>query len=202
MKPLTPTTPSVIMLVGIPGAGKTTFAEHFAKTFSTPYLNPRTISRQAGIGVDKAEKVSDLLFDELLKTDRTILFEGPTETKAERAEVIKHAQHAGYHTVLVWVQTEPVEAQRRATRKRQNSTPLTADEFKNAFHYFEAPLPTEKPVVISGRHTYASQLKVVLKNIARDRPATRATPAPRPAPRPGLQAKGPHSKTRRNIIIS
>jgi len=191
MKPLTPTTPHVIMLVGIPGAGKTTFAEHFAKTFAAPYLNPRAVSRQVGIGVDKAEQVTLILLNELLKTERTLIYEGPTDTKIERAEVVKLAKHAGYHTLVVWLQTEPLEAKRRATKKQQDGTPLSSAEFQNAVSYFQAPLTSEKPVVISGRHTYATQLKAVLKNLARSRPDTQVPPAP----------EQPIVRSGRNIII-
>jgi predicted kinase len=177
MKPLTPSTPHVIMMVGIPGAGKTTFAEHFAKTFSAPYLNPRSLAYEAGIGVDKAEKAVEVLLSEFLKNERSIVYEGPTETKVERAELIAIAKKAGYQTLIVWVQTEPLEAKRRAMRKQQPGTPLTADEFDNAFAYFQAPTEAEKPVVISGRHTYATQLKAVLKNLARTRPGIQVQPS-------------------------
>lgn len=174
MKPLTPTTPHIIMMVGIPGAGKTTFAERFAKTFSAPYLNPRALSHQAGISVDKAEAATQSFLEELLKTDRTLLYEGPVETKAERLEVIKQAKKAGYQTLLVWVQTEPLEARRRAMRRQQEGRPLSSEEFENAVAYFQAPEANEKPVVVSGRHTYTTQLKAVLKNLAlHHRPETR-----------------------------
>lgn len=191
MKPLTPTTPHVIMMVGIPGAGKTTFAEHFAKTFSAPYLNPRAISSQVGIGVDKAKKVTEHLLHELLKTNSTVVYEGPTETRAERAEVLKQAKKAGYQTLLVWVQTEPLEAKRRATKKQPSVTPLSSKEFDNTVNYFQGPLPNEKPVVISGRHTYATQVKAVLKKLARDSPGTHMPPTP----------EQPIVRSGRNIIV-
>jgi len=192
MKPLTPTTPHIIMMVGIPGAGKTTFAERFAKTFSAPYLNPRGLSHKAGISIDKAESATQVFLEELLKTNRTLLYEGPVETKAERIEVIKQAKKAGYQTLLVWVQTEQLEARRRAMRRQQEGRPLSADEFENALAYFQAPEANEKPVVISGRHTYATQLKTVLKNLAvNHRPST-------PIP----LATGPSTpRSGRNIVI-
>jgi len=193
MKPLTPLTPHIIMMVGIPGAGKTTFAERFAKTFSAPYLNPRSLSHQTGIAVNEAEAVTQLFLDELLKTNRTLLYEGPVETKAERAEVLKQAKQAGYQTLLVWVQTEPLEARRRAMRRQQDGTPLSSEEFDNAVAYFESPLPNEKPVVISGRHTYATQLKVVLKNVAQNRPDIYTPPPASP--------KNPTAPSGRNIVV-
>jgi predicted kinase len=179
MKPLTPSMPHVIMMVGIPGAGKTTFAEHFAKTFSAPYLNPRTLSFSENIAVDVAKKVTNAFLGELLKTNRTLLYEGPTETRAERTAIIAQAKKAGYRTLLVWVQTEPVEAKRRATRRTESNTHMNAVDFKNSLETFQVPAETERFIVISGRHTYATQLKTVLKNLVREQPATQVPPAPR-----------------------
>jgi gluconate kinase len=177
-------------MVGIPGSGKTTFAEHFAKTFQAPYINPGSIAEKIGLDADATEKVTLLLFEELLKTNRTLVYEGSTFTKAQRSELTKHVAKAGYKTVTVWVQTEPYEAKRRATRKL-NPLALSSDEYENAVRRFENPTAAEKPVVISGKHTYTTQLKTVLKHLTRNAPETQIPPAPQqPIVRPG-----------RNIII-
>jgi shikimate kinase len=190
MKPLTPTTPHVIMMVGIPGSGKTTFAEHFAKTFQAPYINPGTISEEIGLDADATEKVTKLLFDELLKTNRTLIYEGSTFTKSQRFELIKHVSKAGYETLLVWVQTEPYEAKRRATHKTKAGA-LSSEDFDEIFQGFQNPSAAEKPVVISGKHTYTTQLKTVLKHLSRNAPDTQVPPAP----------QQPIVRTGRNIII-
>lgn len=190
MKPLTPTIPHVIMMVGIPGSGKTTFAEHFAKTFHAPYINPSRIAIDIRLDAVATEKVIMLLFEELLKTDRTLLYEGSNLSKAQRFELTKRFTKAGYKTITVWVQTEPFEAKRRATHKL-NPLALTSAEYEEAVRRFEKPTAIEKPVVISGKHTYTTQLKTVLKHLARHAPETQVPPAPpQPTVRPG-----------RNIII-
>jgi len=178
MKPLTPTTPHVIILVGIPGSGKTTFAEHFAKTFHAPYINTPGIEATVGINKAAALKVTELLFDELLKTQRSLVYEGPTENSAERLALSKYVAKAGYKSLIVWVQTDPQEAKRRAT-KRSKVGALSPSEFDAAYAQFMPPIGNEKPAVISGKHTYATQLKVVLKHIAGTRPATSITSEPR-----------------------
>ena len=181
MKPLTPTAPHVIIMVGIPGAGKTTFAEHFAKTFHAPYINPRDIISQTGIDGDAAVKVTKVLLDELLKTNRTLMYEGATDTKLQRQAVIQEVTKAGYKTLLVWVQTESAEAKRRATKPQKNVVTLSEAGFDESIRRFQPPLAVESPVVISGKHTYATQLKVVLKNLAIARPDTPPIIPPRPS---------------------
>lgn len=188
MKPLTPTTPHVIIMVGIPGAGKTAFAEHFAKTFQAPYINPREIMAHSGIDADATEKVTKLFFNELLKTNRTLIYEGPTATRLQRQAVIKQVSRTGYKPLIVWVQTESVEAKRRATKKQKEGTPLSPAQFDAHLKRFQSPVVLERPIVISGKHTYATQLKVVLKHLAGPRPET-------PVP------ERPHPPTGRNITV-
>ncbi|MBC7564964.1 ATP-binding protein [Candidatus Saccharibacteria bacterium] len=191
MKPLTPNTPHVIIMVGIPGSGKTTFAEHFAKTFRAPYINPRDIS-ELTIDAEATEKVTKLLFGELLKTNRTLIYEGSTYMKTQRMALKNMVTKAGYKALFVWVQTDPAESKHRATKKQKNRN-LSAAAFDAAFRQFQNPSESEKPIVISGKHTYATQLKAVLKRLSTvPRPETPSQPVVHSQPRivPG-----------RNIII-
>lgn len=172
MKPLTPNTPHVIIMVGIPGSGKTTFAEHFAKTFDAPYINPRIISEMIGSDAETTEKITKLLFDELLKTNTTLIYEGSTYMRTQRMALENMVTKAGYKPLLVWVQTDPAESKHRATKKQKGTTSLTSAQFDAALRQFQNPSETEKPVVISGKHTYPTQLKAVLMRLASPRPQT------------------------------
>lgn len=178
MKPLIPNTPHVIIMVGIPGAGKTTFAENFAKTFHAPYINPRSISDLTGIDDEATEKVTKLLFDELLKTRHTLIYEGSTFAKAQRQALEQMVTKAGYRTLLVWVQTDPFEAKRRATKKQTDGSHISPGVFDDAVTQFQNPSEAEKPVVISGKHTYTTQLRTVLKRLAGVQPNTPPKPEP------------------------
>jgi predicted kinase len=188
MKPLTTATPHVIIMVGIPGAGKSAFAEHFAQTFQAPLISVSRLMQAGGVDATTATTLSTVLLEELLKTQRTLIFDGPTYTKASRIDLVRYISKAGYQPLLVWVQTESVEARRRATKKRQDNTQLAPDEFDAAIKRFTPPTATEKPVVISGKHTYASQLKIVLKRLAGQA-------------RPPTPDDLPRSRSTRNIIL-
>lgn len=183
MKPLTPATPHLIIMVGIPGSGKTTFAEHFAKTFGAPIVQQKQLQLQGSIDSDQALAVSELFLDELLKTGRTLIYDGATYQKKQRQALVKKATTAGYTPLLVWVQTESVEAKQRATRRIRDGLSLSEDEFDAAIRSFSPPTVQEKCTVISGKHTYTSQLKVVLKQLAGTRPEPTEPAAPRIRPR-------------------
>lgn len=175
MKPLTPTTPHVIVMVGIPGAGKTHFAAHFSKTFQAPFIDSRAVEIH-GASDEASLALTDYFMGELLKTQRTVLFEGPTHNRNYRHELVKTIREAGYKPLLVWVQTETGEAKRRSTKRNGTYTPDGFDDMLKRFH---APAVTEKPIVISGKHTYASQVKIILKHLAGESRPEPTKPEPR-----------------------
>lgn len=180
MKPLTPASPHAIIMVGIPGSGKSTFAEHFADTFQAPIINESRLAYEASLSEQQAEAVSNIVLQEILKTQRTFLIEPHNLTKTKRANLVHTVTKAGFRPLLVWVQTESLEAKRRALKPLPAGSGLTSDEFDTLFKKFNAPSISEKVVVISGKHTYATQLKVVLKQLAGERPETTITAPSRP----------------------
>lgn len=180
MKPLTPASPHAIIMVGIPGSGKSTFAEHFAETFQAPIINESRLAFEADLNAAQTVAVSRSLLKEVLKAKRTFLFEAANSTRKTRSLFINQITKAGYKPLIVWVQTESLESKRRALKKLPNGSGLLGDEFDEIVRKFEAPLPKDSPIVISGKHTYATQLKVVLKHLAGSRPAEPITP---PSPR-------------------
>lgn len=166
MKPLTPASSHAIVMVGIPGSGKSTFAEHFAETFQAPIVSATKLKNDFNLSVADAERLAKTILDEYLKTHRTILIDGGFEKKTKRAELMRTLLKAGYRPLLVWAQTDSVEAKRRATKAYPQGSGLNDDEFMRDLKAFQAPSAQEKPIVISGKHTYATQLKIVLKQLA------------------------------------
>lgn len=166
MKPLTPASPHVIIMVGIPGSGKSTFAEHFAETFQAPIINHSKLKNEFGLSEEAVLTLRNHFLNEYIKTHRTILLDGGMNRKADRADVMRRLVKAGYHPLVVWVQTDANEARRRATKDYPNGSNLSTDSFDVELKKFQAPAATEKPIVMSGKHTYATQLKIVLKQLA------------------------------------
>lgn len=177
MKPLTPTTPHVIIMVGIPGSGKTHFAEHFAKTFSAPYVNQAALKQISDTTDTHAAELSNYVLEELLKTHRTIIYEGPTHLRSVRQALIRKITNAGYEPFLVWVQTESSEAMHRTLKANRS---LDAQAYEALLKSFQRPAPSENAVVISGKHTYSSQVKMVLKRLSGNTRPEPEAPTKRP----------------------
>lgn len=178
MKSLQLHKPHLLVVVGLPGAGKSHFASQFSDNFSTPYLDInryKRLIRNNGI----TDTISNDVFHQLLKTNQTLLIEGVGETSDERKELLKVAKIHGYEVLYIWVQTEPATASQRATKSKEE--PISVDEFKKRSRRFENLNATELFVVVSGRHTYASQTRMVLNKLVAKKPETRVNPTSRPS---------------------
>ncbi len=176
MKSLTLSKPRLIVMVGIPGSGKSYFAEHFASTFKAPIVSFHRyryeLFNEPNFSEDECEiisRVANYMLDELLKTGRTIIYEGKSDTRNERLIIAKKSRAAGYEPLFVWVQTDPATAKRRAIKPSDGRPAMASDQFDASVKKFNIPHQIEKPVVISGKHTYASQLKIVLKRLVEPR---------------------------------
>ena len=175
------------MMVGLPGSGKSFFARQFADTFHTPYLDYNEIGPRAA-DATKANELTLFFLHEIAKTEQTFLFEGSSDTRANRTEFAKWARAQGYAPLFIWTQTDQATCLKRSLK----AGTLSRDDFADTVRDFSPPHPDEKPVVISGKHTYASQAKVVLAHLgAENRPAPQAQATIRPpevAPRPSRTA--------------
>lgn len=163
--------PHLIMTVGLPGSGKSFFAEHFAETFKAPivsYERLKLLKRQQDIDGDGVvDDYAKYILKEIMKTSQTIIYDGLTNSKKARTELVGIAKALNYDPMFVWVQTDETTARKRALKiTDSHKFSVTKDEFDNYKKRFTSPNRKENPVVISGKHNYASQLKIVLKNLA------------------------------------
>lgn len=170
--------PLVIVVTGLPGSGKTFFANSFATTFGaasvsndkirwTLFAN-HTYSENENAMVDQ---ISDLLIAELLRTKRTFIIDGGYNSSLKRKHIEIIAKKAGFATLTVEVQTEPLTAKDRA-KSRSAKNPcdkfkqsLKPEQFAKLVKNYEAPTIGRSSVVISGKHTAQTQLRTVLKKI-------------------------------------
>ncbi|HEX7483922.1 MAG TPA: AAA family ATPase [Candidatus Saccharimonadales bacterium] len=169
MKSLSLSQPHVIVMVGVPGSGKSFFAEKFSETFNAPYACLEKITPFAK-SATAANHIFEQQVSELLKTRQSIIVEGIAAGRIARDTFVRKAKAAHYEILFVWVQTDPATAKSRALRKAKDSDmTLTSDQYDKIVRQFNAPTAIEKSLVISGKHTYATQAKVVLKRLSAPR---------------------------------
>lgn len=173
MKSLSLQSPHVIIMVGVPGSGKSFFANRFSETFTAPIVSWDEIRdmlfNEATYAKDDeaiVEQVATSMLDQLCKTSATLVYEGDTLTQKSRLMLAKKVRQAGYEPLFVWVQTDAATAKSRALKQG-----LSSELYEAAVKRF-TPLKSSDPyVVISGKHTYASQLKIVLRRLSSARAA-------------------------------
>ncbi len=182
MKSLSLSKPLVLITIGIPGSGKSFFASQFSETFNAPVVSydklRHTLFSDNGFAKqeqDLVNTIANIELEELLKTQKTFIIDGAVASKIQRMEIRKKAQQAGYDTLLIWVQTDKNTAKYRSMKRssrrsddKYNSS-LSSEQYDQLEKRFVIPQPTEAAVVISGKHTYATQAKVVLKKLVTPR---------------------------------
>ncbi len=173
MKSLSLARPLVLATVGLPGSGKSFFARQFSETFGAPVASADRLKHL--VGNEVVTPLARYFMEELFKTQKTFIVDGMAATRAERMELRKIAKAKGYDVLLIWVQTDATTSQYRSMKRsdkreddRYNGS-LTADEYEREAKRFYPPIASEPAVVISGKHTYATQARIVLKKLVTPR---------------------------------
>ncbi len=182
MKSLSLSSPMVIMVVGLPGAGKSFFARQFAATFGAPLVSDDKIRTMLfanhNYGRDEnamVSQVAGMMTEQLFAAGKTFVLDGGYNAKVARDEMARMANEHGFRTLTIWAQTDEPTCRRRSQKrdsKRDDdrySQALTPEMFDQLAKKFTQPIVNDSTVVISGKHTYATQARVVLKKIVASR---------------------------------
>lgn len=167
METLKLTRPHIIVLVGLPGAGKTHFSTQFAKLLKLPVLSTDKLKM---FGSDRATLY---MLQELFKTKSNFVYDGAASTKKLRDALSLLAEKNSYEILFVWVQTEPEVAKKRyeALSRKQ--------DFDSLRRSFSPPTQNGSVLVISGHSTFPTQLKMVLGRLISDRAKTNIPTLPK-----------------------
>lgn len=217
MKSLSLSRPLIIVMIGLPGSGKSFFARKFADMFNAPLVSfdylYSTLFPDPSYSREEEDLVKDIYFhevEELLKTQRTIVVDGAASERPERQNLHLLARQHDYGVLLVWSQTDMPTAKSRSLRRNPKragdelNTSMEEETFASYVKRFTAPFKGEDFVVISGKHTFATQARIVLKKIVSPRAeASQAVALQPPVKRP--PQKQPHATStnkRPNRLIS
>lgn len=168
-------TSHLVIMLGVPGAGKSFFAEHFAETFSAPIISYDRLHKELNLcEIDQKTENSVIshvlkyMFEEISKTKRTIIFDGRIYSRASCEELTKIAHKLGYKPLFILVQTDLNTAKHRIIKaNHNNAASITSEQFDKIASQFN-PIDRAKAnvIAISGRHAYQTQLKIVLRYLS------------------------------------
>jgi predicted kinase len=204
MEALTLSSPMAIVVVGLPGAGKSFFSVQFAKTFGAALVSEDKIrwtlfAHHTYSDSENAmvEQVANLLITELFRTGKTFVLDGGYNTKTAREEFAQRAAKHNFRVLTIVVQTDEPTAKRRAL-KRDARKPgdrykqsLPEVEFAKLTKEYQTPHIDKNAVVISGKHTYQTQARTVLKKIIETQGSRIAPAETRAMPTTIARSRGP-----------
>lgn len=213
MKSLSSSQPLLILLVGLPGAGKSFFARQFSETFRAPLVSVDSLRFELFDEPKFTPQEQDLIkrlmerqLSELVKTRVSILVDGICSTKQERMQLARLATQANYDVFVVWVQTDEPTAKKRATTRNPKragdelNANLSQEQYTEQAKQVQSP-QRENYVVISGKHSYATQAKMVLRKLAAPR-VEKAEKAHQQETKDVRATPRPIPKARRNLVIN
>ena len=196
MKSLQLEKPHAIVVIGIQGSGKTFFAQKFADTFNAPFVEQSSFD---ALAVDQAasDTLMQHMLKELVKTGRSIVVELALPTRNERNELSKFLRQSGYVPMFVWVQVD-VDTALTRTRKLAKAG---ANDYHENMRRFSLPHPSERALVVSGKHTFATQAKVVLRKLSAPRQHQAVQQSAPQQPARGDRPQAPQPPQRGQIIV-
>jgi predicted kinase len=234
MDKILPENPVLILLYGFPGAGKTYFSRQFCDMVQAAHLEQDRIryelfeqprfTKQENFALNR---IMEYMTSEFLNAGISVVYDLNAMRLGQRRTLRETARRLKASTLIVWFQVDPDTAYLRNIKRdrRKNddryAVGYDVEQFKQLAAYMQHPEPTEDFIVISGKHTFASQVSGVMKKLADMKVIKRSTAAgkmvrpdlvnlvptppthmndPDPAPDPDLPAPG-QRPSRRNIVL-
>ncbi len=153
--------PRALLIFGAPCSGKTYFGEKFAKKFDLAFYDFEKIKSEQRM----SRKTILLIIELIARTGKTFMLEGELDTEKDRTEVRNLLRKMGYEPSLIWVQTD-VTTIRNRMKERYKSVSKAKTMYDTFIESLEAPAEFEKPIILSGKHTFETQTKHVVAGLA------------------------------------
>lgn len=158
--------------VGLPGAGKTTFAGSLSFWLGAPHLRGDKIGLELFRFPTFSPQERQMVYGEMnrragesLRAGKHVLYDAAVNTRAQREQLTQLARQYGGEAVGVWVDVPIVMAKRRAGKMRDSGIagpvariipPHIFDQYAAAF---EAPANGENIAIIAGDVCFALQYR-------------------------------------------
>lgn len=153
--------PRALLVFGAPCSGKTTFSEKFSRKFDLAYFDLDEIKNQHRL----TNKNVLLIVELLTRTGKNLIIEGNLATEKDRTELRNLLRNFGYEPTLIWIQTD-IATIRLRMKSRYRSVSAAREVYDAAVAELEAPTDVEKPLILSGKHTFDTQSRHVLAGLA------------------------------------
>ncbi len=154
--------PTLFLMLGYPGSGKTTVAEMIARLtgavqLSSDKIRLRHFPRPTFSEAEHRElyQAIDAQTEELLRAGKSVIYDANLNRYIHRQEKYDICKRTGATPVLIWIQTPQDLAKRRATQEADDDPKrpygnLDEAVFDRLARQIEPPRDNENPIVIEG----------------------------------------------------
>lgn len=219
MNKLALTKPSLILMYGFPGAGKTYLSRQLCEDLHAAHVQGDRIRfelfEQPRYDAQENEIVEHLMqymTEEFLSAGISVVYDVNASRLGSRRGLRDMARRSKALPLLIWLQVDAESAYARALRRDRRkaddkyAVAMTRELFLERAGAMQNPNSTEDFIVVSGKHTYQTQRNAILKKLY-DEGLVTTDGAHAKLAKPGLVNLVPNlsggrvDQTRRNIII-
>lgn len=214
--------PTIVMLYGLPGSGKTFFARQASEMLGIPHISSDRIRyelfEKPTFSKDEQAVVFNIMMimlEQFTRSGLSALLDVSLGRAADRKLIREFAKKHKIETMLLWLQadSESCFARIKTRDRRKSDDQYSADMSREQFDTLERHMQTptgEDAVVISGKHLFESQRNVFLRKLREMQLLSESDSATSGLAKPGMvnlvtsaqMAAGRVDQSRRNVMIS
>lgn len=170
--------PTLILLYGYPGAGKTFMARQLCEDIQAAHVQsdrvrfelfdqPRYDAQENQI----VDHLMQYMTEEFLHAGISVVYDINAMRVSQRRLLREMARKNKAETILIWLQVDADSAYQRVSKRDRRKTddkyslPLDKRTFEQSSANMQNPQITEDYMVISGKHTYQTQRNAVTKKL-------------------------------------
>jgi predicted kinase len=171
------TKPTIIMLYGLPGSGKSFFARQASDLLGIPHISSDRIRYELfetpTFSKDEQAVVFNIMMimlEQFTRVGMSAILDVSLSRQADRKLVREYSKKNKYENTLLWIQSDAescfARTKNRDRRKSDDmySADITRGQFDDVERGMQAPAG-EDAMVISGKHLFDSQKNVFLRKL-------------------------------------
>lgn len=172
------TKPTIFLLYGFPGSGKTHFSRQFCSSVQAAHLQDDRVRTELfeTPRYDKKENsivthLTQYMAEEFLSAGVSVVLDVSVARARDRHFIRELARRNKSQTILIWFQMDTDSAFARISKRDRRkaddrySPVITRPQFDELVSKMQNPSATEDYIVVSGKHTFSTQRSAVVKRL-------------------------------------